>query len=75
MLYRHYKGDYYLKLFRAWIATNDQPRLPAVVYFSLRKLQFNVRDEREFYQRVCADGETRPRFRRIFPPVLFGGRS
>lgn len=50
-LYRHSKtGGYYIVLGWAWESTNTFPRERKVVYFSLRRLSFNVRIWWEFYE-------------------------
>lgn len=47
-LYKHYRGHWYLGLFRTRESDNDATRVWRVVYFSLGKLQLDDRTESEF---------------------------
>lgn len=72
-LYRHYKGSFYLALFRTWESDNDAQRVRRVVYLSLWPLQLDDRTESEFIGSVerLYDNDNNgiePRFKRVFPP-------
>lgn len=60
-LYEHANGPWYLVLMTVSDSTNARTGENVVLYFSLRKLTFHVREEIEFLQR---HENGKPRFRR-----------
>lgn len=51
-LYKHYKGGWYLGLWKVWESTNYQVREEKVLYYSFKKRTFNVRSTQEFFGTV-----------------------
>lgn len=73
-LYRHSKtGSYYIVFGWAWESTNTFPRERKVVYFSLRRLSFNVRMWWGFFETIFTPGRASweftyvNRFTKVFP--------